>query len=274
MNNMRDRVVLRVDGGLKNGRDVILAALMGAEQFGFGTAALVALGCVMARKCHLNTCPVGIATQDPALRKEFQGTPDNIVTFLLHTAEQVRIALSEMGVRSLDEVIGASHLLQVKSTARFPKGPIDFTDLLANADTTGLRPRRAKSPAQRLDPDAARTQTQVLGSSGDLRDLDEIIWRTCAPFVDTLSAKLQSVSPRGGKPAPSVAGVGVAGTGGADTSSDTVEQPSLAVASTSNESESTLEVHFAIKVSPRVLFITARLLQPQTRGHSQHLVST
>jgi glutamate synthase (ferredoxin) len=89
LNDLRARVTLRVDGGMKDGRDVVLAALLGADQFGFGTAALVALGCVMARKCHLNTCPVGIATQDPALRKLFKGKPEHVVTFLLHTAEQV-----------------------------------------------------------------------------------------------------------------------------------------------------------------------------------------
>ena len=89
-NHLRGRVVLRADGGMKDGRDVVVMALLGADQFGFGTAALVALGCVMARKCHLNTCPVGIATQDPELRKKFKGTPEHIITFLLHTAEQVR----------------------------------------------------------------------------------------------------------------------------------------------------------------------------------------
>jgi glutamate synthase domain-containing protein 2 len=122
LNRLRDRVTLRADGGMKDGRDVILAALLGAEQFGFGTAALVALGCVMARKCHLNTCPVGIATQDPELRKKFKGTPDNVVTFLIHTAEQTRRIMAEMGVRSLDELVGRSDLLTLKEGALFPKG--------------------------------------------------------------------------------------------------------------------------------------------------------
>ena len=188
-NSLRDRVTLRVDGGLKDGRDVILAALMGAEQFGFGTAALVALGCVMARKCHLNTCPVGIATQDPALRKKFKGTPDNVVTFLLHTAQQVRIALAEMGLRRLDDAIGRTDLLKRKTSAVFPKGEMDVSALLVDPDPTGKMPRRAASMASRVNPDE---RSPLLGAVADGRDLDEIVWRTAAPFVERLSEKLKS----------------------------------------------------------------------------------
>ncbi len=108
---LRSRMRLRVDGGLKNGRDIVIAALLGAEEFDFGTAALVALGCVMARQCHMNTCPVGIATQDEALRRKFRGTPEQLAEYLRHVAEQVRQQLGEMGFRTLDAIVGRTDLL-------------------------------------------------------------------------------------------------------------------------------------------------------------------
>jgi len=112
---LRDRVSLRVDGGLKTGHDVVVAALMGAEAFGFGTVALVAAGCAMIRQCHLNTCPVGIATQDPELRKKFAGEPEHVVRFFLYLAQQVRMLLADIGVRSVAELVGRSDLLQPRS---------------------------------------------------------------------------------------------------------------------------------------------------------------
>ncbi|MCS6817120.1 MAG: glutamate synthase large subunit [Blastocatellia bacterium] len=110
-NGLRERVSVRVDGGLKTGRDVLVAALLGADEFGFGTAALVALGCVMARRCHLNTCPVGIASQREDLRARFPGRPEHLERFLLFIAEQVRELLAALGVRRLDEIIGRTELL-------------------------------------------------------------------------------------------------------------------------------------------------------------------
>ncbi|MBI2418917.1 MAG: glutamate synthase subunit alpha, partial [Ignavibacteriales bacterium] len=104
--------VLRVDGGMKSARDVVIAALLGAEEYDFGTSALVALGCVMARQCHLNTCPVGIATQDKELRKRFNSSPDRLVNFINFVAEEVRRLLASMGYVALDEVIGKNELLQ------------------------------------------------------------------------------------------------------------------------------------------------------------------
>lgn len=111
INRMRDRVVLQADGQLKTGRDVIVAALLGADEFGFGTSALVASGCVMMRVCHLDTCPVGIATQDPKLREHFSGKPEYIVNFFMFLAQQVREHLASLGLRSLDEAIGRTDLL-------------------------------------------------------------------------------------------------------------------------------------------------------------------
>ena len=110
-NGLRGRVRLQTDGQLKTGRDVIVAACLGAEEYGFSTAPLIAMGCVMMRKCHLNTCPVGIATQDPALRARFTGTPEQVINYLFFVAEEVREHLSRMGFRSLDEIVGRCDLL-------------------------------------------------------------------------------------------------------------------------------------------------------------------
>jgi glutamate synthase (ferredoxin) len=111
-NNLRDRVTLRVDGGIRTGRDVLMAALLGAEQFGFGTVAMIAEGCVMARVCHLNTCPVGVTSQKEELRKKFPGTPEHVVNFFEFVAEEIRELLAHLGYKSLDEVIGRADLLK------------------------------------------------------------------------------------------------------------------------------------------------------------------
>lgn len=110
-NGLRDRVLLRVDGGLKSGWDVIMAAAMGAEEYGFGTIVMIAEGCIMARICHTNKCPVGITTQNEALRKRFPGTPDNIVTYFGYVAEEVRHILAELGYSSLEDIIGMRRII-------------------------------------------------------------------------------------------------------------------------------------------------------------------
>jgi len=112
MNNLRRKVILQADGQLKCGRDIIISALLGAEEFGFSTAALIVLGCVMMRKCHLNTCPVGIATQNPELRKRFMGKAEYLVTFFRFLAEEVRELLAELGYKKMDDIIGRSDLLE------------------------------------------------------------------------------------------------------------------------------------------------------------------
>ena len=131
-NGMRDRVRLRVDGGLKTGRDVMIAAMLGAQEFGFGTAALVALACVMARQCHLNTCPVGVATQREDLRLRFPNEPERLVHYFEHVAQHVRETLASLGFRSLDQVVGRTNLLEVSdcSPAR-SEGKLDLEPLLA-----------------------------------------------------------------------------------------------------------------------------------------------
>jgi glutamate synthase (ferredoxin) len=142
-NNLRGRVRVRVDGGMKAGRDVVIAAMLGAEEFGFGSAAVVALGCVMARQCHLNSCPVGIATQRPDLRAKFPGTPERVVHFFLAIAEDVRRLLASLGFRALAEVVGRPDLLCVRGDVPVPRARRLVLDaILADPDPSGTRPRR------------------------------------------------------------------------------------------------------------------------------------
>jgi len=120
-NELRDRAILRVDGGLKSGWDVVMGALMGAEEFGFGSIAMIAEGCIMARICHTNNCPVGVASQREDLRKRFTGMPEHVVNFFLFIAEEVRSLLARLGYRSLDEIVGRADLLQVRSDVQLTK---------------------------------------------------------------------------------------------------------------------------------------------------------
>ena len=110
-------MVVQSDGQLKSGKDVAIAALLGAEEFGFATAPLIALGCIMMRKCHLNTCPVGIATQDPELRAKFEGAPEHVINFFFLLAESIRANMAQLGYRSVEEMIGQTHRLDVHEAA-------------------------------------------------------------------------------------------------------------------------------------------------------------
>ncbi|HTD44570.1 MAG TPA: glutamate synthase large subunit, partial [Bryobacteraceae bacterium] len=131
LNDLRSRIVVQTDGKLQTGRDVVIAALLGAEEFGFSTAPLVAMGCIMMRKCHLNTCPVGIATQDPALRKKFHGTPEDVINFFFFIAEQVRQWMSKMGFRKMDEMIGRADRIEMRAGLEHWKARgLDFSQLL------------------------------------------------------------------------------------------------------------------------------------------------
>ncbi len=134
LNRLRHRVTLRVDGGIKTGRDVVIAAMLGAEEFGVGTASLVAMGCILVRQCHSNTCPVGVCTQDPKLRAKFEGTPERVVNLFTFMAEEVREILAGLGLRSLNEVIGRSDLLFQVSRGSPHLDDLDLNPLLAQAD--------------------------------------------------------------------------------------------------------------------------------------------
>ena len=170
-NNLRGRVSLRVDGGMKTGRDVVIGALLGGEEFGFGTSALVAAGCAMIRQCHLNTCPVGVATQRPDLRAKYPGEPDHVINFMLYLAQQVRMILAEMGFKRLDDVIGRVDLLEPK-TLNLPKTVhLNLDAILHDADPEGRRARRSEqrhNDRPEIEP-----------------PLDELIWQDAKHSIQT-----------------------------------------------------------------------------------------
>jgi glutamate synthase (NADPH/NADH) large chain len=153
MNKLRSRVALQVDGGLRTGRDVIIGALLGADEFGFSTAPLIAAGCIMMRKCHLNTCPVGVATQDPVLRKRFKGTPEHVINYFFFVAEEVRELMAEMGVRQFDELIGQSDLLDKRDAITHWKAKgLDFSKLLFKPDVSSpLELRHSQTQKHPID---------------------------------------------------------------------------------------------------------------------------
>ncbi|CUH38885.1 Glutamate synthase [NADPH] large chain precursor [Jannaschia seosinensis] len=136
MNHLRSRVTLRTDGGLRTGRDIVMAAMMGAEEYGIGTAALIAMGCIMVRQCQSNTCPVGVCTQDPRLREKFTGTAEKVVNLITFYAQEVREVLAEIGARSLDEVIGRADLLTQVSRGSAHLDDLDLNPLLITVDGT------------------------------------------------------------------------------------------------------------------------------------------
>ena len=134
MNDLRSRVRLETDGQLKTGRDVVIAALLGAEEYGFATAPLITMGCIMMRKCHLNTCPVGIATQDPELRKKFSGKPEHVVNYLFLVAEETREIMASLGFRSINEMVGHVEVLEIDEAVRHWKAKgLDLTPILTPA---------------------------------------------------------------------------------------------------------------------------------------------
>jgi glutamate synthase (NADPH/NADH) large chain len=167
LNNLRHRVVLRTDGGIRTGRDVVIAAMMGAEEFGVGTASLVAMGCIMVRQCHSNTCPVGICTQDEELRGRFKGTADKVVNLFSFIAEEVREILSSLGYRSLNEIIGRTDLLAQVSRGAEHLDDLDLNPLLVKADH-GDNPRYCTLEGRNPVPDT----------------LDEQIVRDAAPMLN------------------------------------------------------------------------------------------
>ncbi|MEX2517924.1 MAG: glutamate synthase large subunit, partial [Paracoccaceae bacterium] len=134
LNKLRDRVTLRTDGGLRTGRDIVIAAMMGAEEFGVGTAALVAMGCIMVRQCHSNTCPVGVCVQDPRLREKFTGTADKVVNLFTFLATEIREIMAEIGARSMEEIIGRADLLAQVSRGAAHLDDLDLNPMLVRVD--------------------------------------------------------------------------------------------------------------------------------------------
>lgn len=153
LNDLRGRVTVQTDGQLRTGRDVAIACLLGAEEWGFATTPLIAMGCIMMRKCHLNTCPVGIATQDPELRKKFEGTPEHVINFFFYVAQELRGIMAKLGYRSIDEMVGHAEKLLVNDSLRSPKtANIDLSPLLTPAHTLrpGVATRRVRKQDHRL----------------------------------------------------------------------------------------------------------------------------
>ncbi|OGX04209.1 MAG: glutamate synthase subunit alpha [Omnitrophica bacterium RIFCSPLOWO2_12_FULL_50_11] len=142
LNDLRGRITVRTDGGFKTGRDVVIAGILGAEEFGFGTAALVAVGCCMVRQCHLNTCPVGVATQNEKLRLKFRGTPEALIHFFTHVAQEVREILAFLGARRFNDIIGRTELLEpIELDSSSKASHIDLCAILTQPDPHGTRPR-------------------------------------------------------------------------------------------------------------------------------------
>ncbi|MDP6515001.1 MAG: glutamate synthase-related protein, partial [Alphaproteobacteria bacterium] len=157
LNRLRHRVRLRTDGGIKTGRDVVIAALLGAEEYGIGTTSLIAMGCIMVRQCHSNTCPVGVCTQEESLREKFTGTPEKVVNLFSFIAEEVREVLAQLGARSLDEVIGRTDLLRQVSRGSPHLDDLDLNPLLVQADPGDL-PRHFALDGRNEVPDTLDAQ--------------------------------------------------------------------------------------------------------------------
>jgi glutamate synthase (NADPH/NADH) large chain len=152
LNGLRSRIALQVDGGLRTGRDVIVGALLGADEYGFSTAPLIAAGCIMMRKCHLNTCPVGVATQDPVLRKRFKGTPEHVINYFFFVAEEVRKLLAAMGFRKLEEVVGHSELLEKEKMVEHWKARgLDFSKVFFKPEAPAEEIRWTKRQQHPID---------------------------------------------------------------------------------------------------------------------------
>ncbi len=170
LNNLRSRIVVETDGQLKTGRDVAIAALLGAEEFGFATAPLVSLGCIMMRVCHLNTCPAGVATQDPKLRERFAGSPEHVVNFMYFIAQDLRQIMAQLGFRTLNEMVGRVDRLEPrKAIAHWKARGFDFSNILYQPD---------------LGPEIGRycteTQDHGLEKSLDVTTLLEL----CKPAIE------------------------------------------------------------------------------------------
>ena len=180
LNRLRGRIAVQVDGQLKTGRDVVVGAILGADEFGFATAPLVVQGCIMMRKCHLNTCPVGVATQDPVLRRKFSGKPEYVVNFFFFVAEEVRELMASLGVRKLSELIGRTDLLDMRKGIEHWKAKgLDFSRIFympkMPADVALLPPREAgprpgegaRPPADRARAAGARARREGLDRHAD-----------------------------------------------------------------------------------------------------------
>lgn len=199
LNNLRSRVVLQADGQLRTGLDVVMAAILGADEFGFATAPLITLGCIMMRKCHLNTCPVGIATQDPILRQKFIGQPEHVINYFFLVAEQIREIMAKLGFRKFEELIGRTDKLKVKRgpNMTIKEAALNFESILLNAQN--LRPtvsirggsvRQIFDLEKRLDQQVIELAKDVLEGRQEKVFFDMKITNDDRTFGATLSNRI------------------------------------------------------------------------------------
>ncbi|MEQ5872368.1 glutamate synthase large subunit [Sagittula sp. NFXS13] len=195
MNNLRSRVTLRTDGGLRTGRDIVMAAMMGAEEFGIGTAALIAMGCIMVRQCQSNTCPVGVCTQDEALRDKFTGNADKVVNLISFYATEVREILAEIGARSLDEVIGRADLLTQVSRGAEHLDDLDLNPLLIRVDGSDKNVYNRDKPRNpvpdTLDAEIVRDAARFL-QDGEKMQLSYAVMNTHRTVGTRVSSHIES----------------------------------------------------------------------------------
>ncbi|EFN72550.1 Glutamate synthase [NADH], amyloplastic [Camponotus floridanus] len=195
LNNLRSRIIVQADGQLRTGFDIVVAALLGADEFGFSTAPLIAMGCTMMRKCHLNTCPVGIATQDPVLRKKFEGKPEHVINFFFALAEEVRSHMANLGIRKFQDLIGRTDLLKVRDDITVEKAKtLNLSNVLRNA--LDLRPgvnikggtlKQDFQLENRLDNKLIELTEPVLNGEQARIDIEMNINNECRAFGSTLS---------------------------------------------------------------------------------------
>ena len=173
LNRLRGRIAVQVDGQMKTGRDVVIGAMLGADEFGFATAPLVVAGCIMMRKCHLNTCPVGVATQDPVLRRKFTGQPEHVVNYFFFVAEEVRELMAQLGFRTFDEMIGRADLLDMRAGIEHWKARgLDFSRVF-------YQPQ--------MPPDVARSRKEEQ-DHGLARALDHQLIEAAQPAIEKQAA--------------------------------------------------------------------------------------
>ncbi|MBN1131178.1 MAG: glutamate synthase subunit alpha, partial [Chitinispirillaceae bacterium] len=209
LNRLRDRIRVQVDGQMRTGRDVVIGAMLGAEEYGFGTIVLVTLGCVMMRKCHLNTCPVGVATQDPALRKRFLGRADHLVNFMRFVAQETREIMAGLGFRTIDELVGRVDLLDVADAVGHWKSKgLDFSRVFAQPSVSRETPRRCivqqvHDFSLSLDPELIEQSGKALESQTPVSLFASI--RNCNRTVGaTLSAEVSKRYGSRGLPADTI----------------------------------------------------------------------
>ncbi|WP_300557083.1 glutamate synthase large subunit [Maricaulis sp.] len=200
LNGLRERVTLRADGGIRTGRDIVIAAMIGAEEFGIGTTALLALGCLMVRQCHSNTCPVGVCTQDDDLRARFGGAPDHVVNLMTYLAQDVRDILASLGATSLEDVIGRADLLTQVSRGSSTLDDLDLSAIMARADAADRPARSTRMQRNDVSPtlddrilvDAAPAfdRGEKMQLDYDVRNTDRAIGaRTSSEFVSRFGAR-------------------------------------------------------------------------------------